>query len=193
MSEERPSIADSLYPHLAGDGATTWAGEHGDVGIDQARRVQMEGFAKPDPRFTEDPSRPATAPAPSARPGPTFDAARYRAPDGAGLAPATMQEFTGLAADLKIDQPGGERLLAFGHRAVKADEERYLERLAEGLPQLERELDPDHVATARALIADERYTPAELRPWIEKWSAHPQLVRMLVNWAGAIANSRRRY
>jgi hypothetical protein len=102
-----------------------------------------------------------------------------------------MGEFSSAARELRLDQRGGERLLEMRSRAVKASEAAYARQLADGVDQLTRELHPEHVATARALIADPAMTPLELRPWLETWGNHPLVVRLLANWVGAIRNGRR--
>jgi hypothetical protein len=124
MSEERGappsgSFADRMYPHLAGqDGAL------GEGGLDQARRMQQEGVAKPDPRFAAPPTR-------SEAREPAFDAARWR---GAQL---DLGEFSTVARDLNLSQRQAERLLEM-HTKETAAQKAALERTWDSWHQTSR-------------------------------------------------------
>jgi hypothetical protein len=189
MSEERgappASIAEALYPGGPIDGGPS---------NPRTREVIESGFAKSDPRFADErpPTRHEGGPlphAPKARTGPAFDAARVQARDQ--YDPGLMGEFGTAAREFGLDQRGGERLLEMHSRASKAAEEHYARSLAEGVDSLQRELHPEHLTAARELINDERYTPREMREWLQTWGNHPAVARMLTNWAAAIRSSRR--
>jgi hypothetical protein len=175
MSEERPSAAEAMYGR---DGPIN----DGPAG-ERTRALIEQGIAHPDERYARE-----SPPARQEARGPTFDSARYPGRDQ--LDPGMTGEFSAVARELGLTQRGGERLLEMHSRAVKASEEAYARRLAEGSDQLARELNPEHVQIARDLIADERMTPKELRPWLETWGNHPLIARLLVNWAAAIRGGR---
>jgi hypothetical protein len=101
-----------------------------------------------------------------------------------------MQEFAGLAREERLSHRGGERMLELFTRAQEADKQAYARRLADGVEELQRELHPEHLATARALINDPEMTPPEMREWLATWGSHPAVARMLVAWAGTIRRGR---
>jgi hypothetical protein len=127
---------------------------------------------------------------PAPEPG-AFDAARYQARTGFDPDPALMSEFNSVAADLGIDQRGGEELLALHQRAVQAAEERYAQELANSSEALAASFAPADLEAARAAVNDPRLTPPEMRDWIARWGSHPALAKMLVTWAAAIAGNNR--
>jgi hypothetical protein len=190
-----PTGADALYPHLArGED-----GSLGESGLDTARRVQMEGIARPaDSIFSQDrptdspPSATRTAPPPNARTSAlAFDPARYSAPDGQQVDETMLGEFGTAARELGLDQKGGERLLALHQKAVTAEQDAYANRLADGADALRAELNPRDIEAAKELINDPAMTPPELREWFGTWGNHPAVARMLTQWAAAVRYGRR--
>jgi hypothetical protein len=181
MSEDRgvppASIAEGLYGK---DGPIS-----GGPADPRTRAVIESGFARPDPRFTDDQARPSSAPERGAR-EPAFDATRYRSPDGTAYDQDLMAELSATG----VSRVQGERLIELHGKAVKASEEAYAKSLEQGVDQLTRELHPEHLQAARDLINDERYTPREMREWLGRWGSHPGIARMLVNWAGLIRGGR---
>jgi hypothetical protein len=96
-----------MYPHLAnGEG-----GELGESGLDQARRMQMEGVARPDPRFEQATRHPSPG-------SPAFDPARYQG--AAELDPAGLREFGAAAKELGLSHDVGTRLLQMHSKAMSA-------------------------------------------------------------------------
>ena len=164
-SDARPSAAEALY---GPDGPAS--------GPSGAKAFVEAGIARPDPRFADERS--------PTRPGPGFDAARWRGGDQ--FDPQMMGECSSVAREMGLDQKGGERLIELHSRAQQAAEENYARKLSEGVDELARSLPAEDLAAARSLIADERFTPRELRPWLERWGNHPAIATMLTRWASAI-------
>jgi hypothetical protein len=178
------SLADRLYP----------GGPISGPGDSRAREIIDGGQARPDPRFVDEPGKAGQLFGSAERsrgPEPTFDPSRYTAPEGYEAHPQMMREFAGLAKEVGLSHRGGERMLELFTRATDFNNEAYARRLADGAEQLSRELDPEHLATAKALIADPQITPPALRPWIETWGSHPLLAKWIVNLAGMIRNGGR--
>jgi hypothetical protein len=167
-----------MYPHLSGNGD----GSLGESGVDRARQVQMEGVARPDPRFEQPPSRGGNEPA--------FDSAEYQAPQGYEVNGPLMAEFSQLANEFRLNQQQGTRALEFYRHATEQAEENYARQLAEGSERVARELHRADVQTVRELIADEELTPPAMRDWILRWGSHPDVAHMLTRWARAIRNGR---
>jgi hypothetical protein len=193
MSEAHdvPSAATAVWPHLArGDD-----GEFGESGVDTARRVQMDGVAKPadtslfGDRTTNGQARPS--PTTPARGGDVLDPGTLRLPEGYE-AGSLMPEAADLARELGVGNKGLEKALNLMTRSIEANENAYARELEVGVDRLQRELNPTHVAIAKELINDPAFTPAELKPWFARWGNHPAVARMLTQWAAAIGDARSR-
>ena len=186
MSEDRsapPSAAEALYP----------GGPINDgPGLGRTKELIESGIAKPAASpFAEERPSPRTERGTERRGEPTpFDANRYQPPEGYQAHPELMREFAGLAREERLSHRGGERMLELFTRAQEADKQAYAQRLAAGVEELQRELHPEHLATARALINDPEMTPPEMRQWLATWGSHPAVARMLTAWAGAIRRGR---
>jgi hypothetical protein len=185
------SLASSLYPHLArGED-----GSLGEAGVDTARRVQMEGIARPadtslfGDRTTNGQARPTAPSGPT--PAAAFNPNNYAAPEGGPIEPGLLAEFTNQAKSLGIGHEGGSKLLDLHHKAMRAELDHYAQRLANDAGQLERTLPAHDLAAARELINDDQMTPPELRPWLATWGNHPLVAQLLTRWASAIRNGRR--
>jgi len=168
------SLADRLYPGGPIEGGPS---------DERVKALINEGVAKPaNSLFRDEPTRPSPA---GQERGPSFDVARL--PTGFDGDPQTLQSFGAAAREIGLDQQQGDGLV----RWYQENEKDYARRLADGAEQLSRELDPEHLATAKALIADPQITPPALRPWIETWGSHPLLAQWIVNLAGMIRNGGR--
>jgi hypothetical protein len=170
-----------MYPHLSNGES----GELGETGYDTARKMQQDGIAKPaaSPFAEERPPR-------TERNGPSFDSARYTAPEGYEVNGPLMAEFSQLANEFGLNQQQGSRALDFYRRSVEAGEENYARQLAEGSERVARELHPADVQTVRELIADEELTPPAMKDWVLRWGSHPDVAQMLTRWARAIRSGR---
>jgi hypothetical protein len=152
-----------MYPHLAegGDGSL------GEAGMDTARRMQQDGIAKPShgsPFAEERPPR-------TERNGPSFDSARYTAPEGYEVNGPLMAEFSQLANEFGLNQQQGSRALDFYRRATEASEEHYARQLAGNTERLSRELPAEDLQMVRELINDPALTPAPMRDWVLRWGS----------------------
>jgi hypothetical protein len=176
-----PSAADRMYPHL-GNGES---GELGETGYDTARRIQQDGIAKPaaSPFAEERPPR-------TERNGPSFDSARYQAPQGYEVNGPLMAEFSQLANEFGLNQQQGSRALDFYRHSLEAGEEHYAKQLAANTERLSRELPAEDVQMVKELIADEELTPPTMKNWILRFGSHPDVAQMLTRWARAIRSGR---
>jgi hypothetical protein len=169
-----------MYPHLQHGN-----GEFGETGRDTARQLIESGKARPaDTSMFRDQARPA----PAGREGPAFDVARV--PVSFDADPQMLQSFGSAAREMGLSQSQGQRLLQMHADAARAGEEAYSRRLDAGADALARSLPAEGIEAAKAMLHDDRYTPAELRPWLLRWSHHPQLAQLLVNWAMAARGGR---
>jgi hypothetical protein len=166
-------LAARMYPHLSrGE-----SGELGEGGLDQARRMQQEGVAKPDPRFPEA-ARPE-------RSEPAFDAARYRAPDGAAL---DLGEFSAVARDLHLSQQQAEKLLSLHTKETAAQRNALERQWNDWYRETERHFGdrlPEVVADIKASVGNDR-DAAEFYRLLE-WSGmsySPAVLRVLHRLAG---------
>lgn len=196
MSEERPSAAAAMYPHLAAG----QDGSLGETGLDTARRVQMDGVAKPSAAqglYPGGPHRdgPVLGEARQGAPAAAFDPAQYRPADGAELDQTMMGEFSRGARQFGIGQEAGQWLVSDMYpRAVKAAEQRYINELEANAPSWTGSLAAADVEAAKTLLDDPAFTPPALRDWVKSWaSRHPDFGRMIAAWGGAAARGARRY
>jgi hypothetical protein len=166
------SLADRMYP----------GGPIEGPGDGRQRELIESGVAKPAASLLAD--QRSSPRGPEQRAEPAFDPAKLQGYEG--VDPAITQDL----GRIGISQRQATELRPIYERAVKDDMQRFARQLNEGSEQLSRELNPEDLATAKALIADPQMTPAALRPWLEEWGSHPDLVRMLVRWARAIRNGR---
>jgi hypothetical protein len=180
-----PSIAEAMY----GPGGPIGGGPSDP----RTRAIIEGGIARPSEGAGSRPPLPNSYPTRPNQPvitprndpgGQPFDATRIDGRD-----PGSMTAFQTAANELKLDQHGGQQLLD----AIKKDEDAQVARYTDGAAALERSLDPEHLAFARELIADEHLTPAPIREWLGRWGSHPQIAETLVNWIAYIRNGRGRY
>jgi hypothetical protein len=100
----------------------------------RTRAVIESGFARPDPRFSDEP-RPSPVPPARATPAPgsqAFDAARY-----ANEGQLDLGEFSGVARDLNLSQGQAEQLLSL-HTKETAAQKAALERTWDSWHQTSR-------------------------------------------------------
>jgi hypothetical protein len=165
------SLAERMYP----------GGPIGGGPADPRTREAIEaGIARPDPRFVDE-----RAPEGG---GPSFDAARYRAPNGAEYDHGMMGEFSSAARELGISQQAGERLLEMHHKAMTAQTAALERQWNDWYAQTQRHYGdrlPEIVHDIKAAIGSDP-DAAEFYRLLE-WSGmaySPQVLRVLHRLAG---------
>jgi hypothetical protein len=169
-----------MYPHLTGGGDGD--GSLGESGVDRARQVQMEGVARPDPRFEQSTPRPSHAP---------FDPSRYQG--AAELDPAGFQEFGATAKELGLSHDVATRLLGMHTKVLSEQRDAFETQKNQWYRETEHHFGDrlpevvDDIKTAIGSDAD----AVELYRLLE-WSGmaySPQVLRVLHR----LSNGRRRW